>query len=129
MTVAYTRTEPTPRQQRGRELAKARFSEIRRLKARTWSVPSEKGGHAYLVTTNPDTCSCPDSIWRDPGSESCKHVEAVRFVKAVSSECVNCGERRRFRDMIEVPEDSSSLTCFMGDLLCRECFDGSDVAL
>jgi hypothetical protein len=51
---------------------------------------------------------------------------AAKYVKAKTATCSGCGSRFRHRDLVEVLE---SLTYFEGDLLCSECWHGSDAVV
>ena len=113
---------PTTRFERGLALAQERFEEITRVAPWIWSVPSCSGasGAVHAVNLKHGTCSCPD---RTPAGETDKHVTAARYVKGKTATCSGCSERLRHRDLYEVGE---SLTYFEGDLLCPECWGGSD---
>ncbi len=116
---------PTTRFERGIALAQERFEEITRVAPWIWSVPSCSGasGAVHAVNLKHGTCSCPD---RTPAGETDKHVTAAKYVKAKTATCSGCSERFRHRDLLEVQE---SLTYFEGDLLCSECWHGSDAVV
>jgi hypothetical protein len=111
---------PTTRFERGLALAQERFEEITRVAPWIWSVPSCSGAGVHAVNLKHGTCSCAD---RTPAGETDKHVTAAKYVKAKTATCSGCSERLRHRDLYEVGE---SLTYFEGDLLCPECWGGSD---
>ena len=108
------------RLQRGITLAEERFEEIERIAPYVWSVPSRSRERRYLVDLKHTSCTCPD---RPPEGERCLHVSAAAWVKAKTAPCSGCGQRFRHRNLFEVQE---SLTYFPGDLLCHECWQGSD---
>ncbi len=115
---------PTTRFERGLALALEHFEEITRIAPYVWSVPSATvatGVHAVNLKTG--ECSCPD---RTPAGETDKHVVAARYVKAKTGLCTGCGSRFRHRGLVEVQE---SLTYFEGELLCPECWGGSDAVI
>ncbi len=70
--------------------------------------------------------SSPAISHRTPAGETDKHVVAAKYVKAKTATCSGCGSRFRHRDLVEVLE---SLTYFEGDLLCSECWHGSDAVV
>ncbi len=114
---------PTTRFERGIALAVERFEEITRVAPWVWSVPSCSGAGVHAVNLKTGECSCAD---RTPAGETDKHVVAAKFVKAKTAPCSGCGDRFRHRGLVEVQE---SLTYFEGDLLCRECWGGSDAVV
>jgi hypothetical protein len=114
---------PTTRFERGIALAQERFEEITRVAPWIWSVPSCSGAGVHAVNLKHGTCSCAD---RTSAGETDKHVTAARYVKAKTATCSGCSERFRHRDLLEVQE---SLTYFEGDLLCSECWHGSDAVV
>ena len=112
---------------------------------------SGSGGAMYIVNPGDWSCSCPDhhrrgagckhsiacwALWRAsarpalPGVEVAEDLEPVeetigREVVAASKlhACAGCSARFHGRDLFEVRE---SLTYFAGDLLCPDCYAGSD---
>ncbi len=114
---------PTTRFERGIALAQEHFEEITRVAPWIWSVPSCSGAGVHAVNLKRGTCSCAD---RTPAGETDKHVVAAKYVKAKTATCSGCGSRFRHRDLVEVLE---SLTYFEGDLLCSECWHGSDAVV
>ncbi len=108
---------------RGLALAQEHFEEITRVAPWTWSVPSATGSGAHTVNLKTGTCPCPD---RTPAGEVDKHVVAAKYVKSKTATCSGCGDRFRHRELVEVQE---SLTYFEGDLLCPECWAGSDAGV
>jgi len=108
------------RLQRGITLAEERFEEIVRIAPYVWEVPSCSGDRRYIVDLKHASCTCPD---RPPEGERCLHASAAAWVKAKTATCSGCSERFRHRELFEVQE---SLTYFESDLLCRECWQGSD---
>ncbi len=111
---------PTTRFERGLALAQEHFEEITRVSPWIWSVPSATGAGVHAVNPKTGECSCED---RTPADETDKHVTAARYVKAKTGLCSGCSYRFRHRDLVEVVE---SLTYFPQDLLCPECWGGSD---
>lgn len=128
-----TKSVPTTRETRGRELARSRFEDFEIVRRSTWSVPSCTGEHRYLVHTKNGTCSCADAIWREPGAEPCKHVYAARIVARQTANCEGCGERFPLREMVECVDGGGSfanhdnLRYFDGDLVCFPCADRDGV--
>ncbi len=114
---------PTTRFERGITLAQEHFEEITRVAPWIWSVPSATGAGVHAVNLKTGECSCKD---RTPADETDKHVVAARYVKAKTATCSGCSRRFRHRDLVEVQE---SLTYFEGDLLCPECWGGSDAVV
>lgn len=114
---------PTTRFERGIALAQEHFEEITRVAPWIWSVPSCSGAGVHAVNLKTSECSCPD---RTPAGETDKHVVAAKYVKAKTCRCAGCGARFRHRELVEVQE---SLTYFEGDLLCWECWGGSDAVV
>jgi hypothetical protein len=109
--------------ERGIALAQEHFEEITRGAPWIWSVPSCSGPGVHAVNLKTGECPCED---RTPEDETDKHVTAARYVKAKTGLCAGCGFRFRHRDLVEVQE---SLTYFEGDLLCPECWGGSDAVV
>lgn len=85
-----------------------------------WEVPSQSVvGKTYLVLLRPERqCGCACFSYR----EDCAHVRAGRLAQIRTGNCDDCGERKPYRELVEVTEDHDSLTWFPGDLLCvAEC--------
>lgn len=112
----------TTREERGIALAQEHFEEIVKVRPWTLSVSSSDGSKAYEVNLKHETCSCPDAVNR-PKGEACKHVFAVRWVKANTSGCAGCGVRFLHRDLIEVGSEVATFghDAWEGDHYCRPC--------
>lgn len=115
------------REERGIRLAEEHFDSILRSwrPGGLWKVPGA-GGKAWDVyySRNGEGCTCPDFRHR---KSVCKHLYAAAVVAAKSAICCGCGRRVRKSEIRDVPEDSSSLTYFGGERLCRRCWQDSDV--
>jgi hypothetical protein len=86
-----------------------------------WLVPSQsKDGVLYPVQLRGEErgCGCIAYAYR----KDCAHYRAARLAQIRTGSCSGCGERKPYRELIEVTEDHDSLTWFVGDLLCiPEC--------
>jgi hypothetical protein len=149
--ILYAESGPpkySPRAERALALYEERGHDIRRIGPETFEVPSCSGRGHYLVRYGgeQEQCSCPDRVI------PCKHLLSVGIMhaarrsrirvrtisvagdpfkaaakrKAPTAECAGCGGRFRRHDVVEVQE---SLTYFAGDLLCSECWHGSDAVV
>ncbi len=93
-----------------------------------WLVPSgTEVGKVYEVRagTRPERCRCECIGYQHHGH--CSHVIAAQRVAGRSAVCDCCGERRWWRELLEVTEGHESLTWFVGDVVCRQCARGTDI--
>jgi len=142
--------ECSTRAERALRLFEERGEDIRRIGPETFEVPSCSGRAVYIVRYGglEESCSCLDFAYR---GEACKHLlcvgiahaarrSGVREVRTVAvaggdpfkaaskrrAGCAGCGQRFRRGELVEVQE---SLTFHAGDLLCSECWHGSDAVV
>jgi hypothetical protein len=118
----------TERIERGLDLYRQHGDEIERLAEDIYLVPSQDGTTTHRVQYGEhEFCSCPDHQFR---GLNCCHIYAVGIAlakrRAKKVICDGCGSRFRHPELYEVQE---SLTYFAGDLLCSECWHGSDAVV
>jgi hypothetical protein len=124
-TIAHPRaTYPTPEERleaRARTLWAEQGTSFVYLGRGAWRVPSQsKVGVLYPVQLRGEErgCGCIAYAYR----EDCAHYRSARLAQIRTSACSGCGERKPYRELIEVTEDHGFLTWFVGDLLCvAEC--------
>jgi hypothetical protein len=140
--------EYSTRAERALELFREHGADIERIGEDLYLIPSCSSRRFYKVRYGGkhEHCSCPDR--RTP----CKHLLAVGLAyaarrsgikvrtisvagdpfkaaakrRASTAECAGCGQLFPRGDLVEVQE---SLTYFEGDLLCEECWHGSDAVV
>jgi hypothetical protein len=143
---------PNSRAERALALYQERGHEIEYVGFDHWRVPATRKDSSlasdfYTVLYGEhEACSCKDYQF-GRGKRACKHLLAVGilhakrrrltvsvagdpFVAAARScryaECAGCRQRFHRGELAEVQD---SLTYFEGDLLCEECWHGSDAVV
>ncbi len=117
----------TTRELRALALYREHHADIVHVGDEAYLVPSgTHPGAFYRVVYRHESCSCPDATYHR--GLCCKHVLMVGIhrakTRARTARCEGCDERFPRREMVEVAD---SIRYFEGDLLCRSCFDASDV--
>jgi SWIM zinc finger len=90
---------------------------------RVWFAPSATvEGRFYAVRLSPvERCEC--ASFEHHGGP-CKHILSVKYLKARTGTCSNCGTRVLWRFLTEVDPEHELLAWFVGDRLCADCIHG-----